>query len=411
MPLPFFPAIRRQEPRRVYLTYNAATALLNGAIFTAYNVYVVTVAHLDPLQMVLAGTALELAVFLFEVPTGVVADVYSRRLSIIVGYFIIGLGFFLTGAVPSFWPIILGQVLWGVGYTFTSGASQAWISDEIGEEAAGNLFIRTTKLEQIAGLVGVGLAIGLAYISTAAPILFGGVCYALIGVYLLLWMPEDGYHPTPAEDRTTWQRMFATFRGGLGMVRRRPALGIVLAIGFFFGLYSEGYDRLYQAHLLERFEFPGGGLPLVGWFGLLTALGMILTAGATAWLEKRSLNKPGSLALTMMVATFGIVASMATFAVTRSFALALSLIVTIRVLRHSIEPLYISWVNRRLDAQVRATVLSMSSLVDALGQVAGGPLVGLIAQRAGIQSGLLTSTFLLTPVVFLLLSQLRAREG
>lgn len=409
--LNLFPAIQKHEARRVYLTFNAATALLNGAIFTAYSVYVVTVAHLDPLQLVLAGTALELAVFIFEVPTGVVADVYSRRLSVVIGYFIIGLGFFLTGLIPSFWPIILGQVLWGLGFTFTSGASQAWISDEIGEVEAGQTFIRVTKLEQIAGLAGVALAVVLAYISTAAPIIIGGVFYGVIGLYLLFFMPENGFHPTPAEDRSNWQRMFATFRGGLGMVRQRPALGVILGVGFFFGLYSEGYDRLSQAHMLERFDFPElGGLPLVGWFGLLTAAGMILTALATAWLEKRELTQPRRLAWTMIFAAFGIVISMATFALTHSFALVLALNITIRVLRHANEPLYLGWVNHRLDPQVRATVISMSSLVDAFGQIAGGPLVGIIAQRAGIQAGLLSSTFLLTPVIFLLISQIRLNE-
>ena len=395
----------------MYLTFNAASALLHGAIFTAYSVYVVTVAHLDPLQLVLAGTALELAVFIFEVPTGVVADVYSRRLSVVIGYFIMGLGFFLTGILPSFWPIILGQVLWGLGYTFTSGASQAWISDEIGEAEAGPIFLQVTKLEQIAGLIGVALAVALAYISTAMPIILGGVMFWVVGFYLLFFMPENGFHPTPAADRSTWQQLFATFRGGLDMVRRRPALGAILGIGFFFGLYSEGYDRLSQAHMLERFTFPElGNFPLVGWFGLLSAAGMILTALATGWLQKRNLTQPRRLAWTMMFATFGIVASMATFALTHSFALVLALNIGIRVLRHSNEPLYTAWVNHRLDSQVRATVISMSSLVDALGQIAGGPLVGLLAQRAGIQTGLLSSAFLLTPVIFILIGQIRGDE-
>ena len=53
-------------------------------------VYLVQELHLSPLQLVLMGTAMEAAVFLFEIPTGVVADTYSRRLSLIVGY--VGMG-------------------------------------------------------------------------------------------------------------------------------------------------------------------------------------------------------------------------------------------------------------------------------------------------------------------------------
>ena len=53
----------------------------------------VEVAGLDPLQMVLVGTVLELSVFLFEIPTGVVADVVSRKLSVVIGHAMMGLGF------------------------------------------------------------------------------------------------------------------------------------------------------------------------------------------------------------------------------------------------------------------------------------------------------------------------------
>src|SRR5512133_3310043 len=95
----------------VYLAMEGAQALLLSMIFTASSLYQVTVAGLSPLQLVLVGTTLESSVFLFEVPTGVVADVYSRRLSIIIGVFLIGLGFLVEGTFLIFWLILLAQVL------------------------------------------------------------------------------------------------------------------------------------------------------------------------------------------------------------------------------------------------------------------------------------------------------------
>jgi DHA3 family tetracycline resistance protein-like MFS transporter len=70
---------------KVYLILQGATALFFSMVFTVNLVYQATVVHLDPLQLVLVGTLLESVVFICEVPTGVVADVYSRRLSIIIG--------------------------------------------------------------------------------------------------------------------------------------------------------------------------------------------------------------------------------------------------------------------------------------------------------------------------------------
>ena len=80
-------------------------------------VYYVKDVGLSPLQMVLVGTTLEVACFLFEVPTGIVADLYSRRLSIIIGFTLIGAGFLLQGLVPAFIAILAAQVLWGIGYS------------------------------------------------------------------------------------------------------------------------------------------------------------------------------------------------------------------------------------------------------------------------------------------------------
>ena len=96
---------------------------------------------------------------MFEVPTGIVADVYSRRLSIIIGYLLMGLGFLVEGFFPAFLPILLAQVIWGLGYTFTSGATQAWITDEVGEDDANKLFLRGTQIGLFASLIGMGAAI------------------------------------------------------------------------------------------------------------------------------------------------------------------------------------------------------------------------------------------------------------
>ncbi|MEJ2130581.1 MAG: MFS transporter, partial [Gammaproteobacteria bacterium] len=92
-------------------------------------VYMVQVAGLDPLQMVLVGTALELSAFVFEIPTGIVADVYSRKLSVIIGYALTGAGFLLLALAPRFEVILLSQVIWGLGATFISGAYPAWLAD------------------------------------------------------------------------------------------------------------------------------------------------------------------------------------------------------------------------------------------------------------------------------------------
>jgi len=144
------------DPTRMYLFIEIAASTLFPMIFVASSLYQVTTAGLSPLQLVLIGTALEVSAFVFEIPTGVIADIYSRKLSIIIGFSLMGIGFFVEGSFPAFLPILIAQAIWGLGYTFTSGASQAWISDEIGEDKANKLFLRATRVGLYASLLGMG---------------------------------------------------------------------------------------------------------------------------------------------------------------------------------------------------------------------------------------------------------------
>ena len=87
----------------------------------------------------------------------------------------------------------------------------------------------------------------------------------------MLIMPETGFHPTPREDRNTWQHMWHTFNQGVKAVRSRPRLMNIVFIGLFYGLYSEGFDRLWVKHLLDNFELPVlFGNNQVAFFAVLT---------------------------------------------------------------------------------------------------------------------------------------------
>ena len=146
----------------MYFTLSFTSSALYSLIFTVNLLYYIFIAKLNPLQLVLVGTALEASIFAFEVPTGVVADSISRRFSVIIGIFLIGLAFLVNGSWPVFWVIMLAQVIWALGYTFTSGATQAWISDEVGEENAGAAFIRAAQWDQWGGIVGTIASVFIA---------------------------------------------------------------------------------------------------------------------------------------------------------------------------------------------------------------------------------------------------------
>ncbi|MEJ2013991.1 MAG: MFS transporter [Anaerolineales bacterium] len=392
------------DATHIYLFIEIAASILFPMIFVASSLYQVTTAGLTPLQLVLIGTTLEAAAFAFEIPTGVIADVYSRKLSIIIGYALLGAGFLVEGSFPAFWPILLAQVIWGLGYTFTSGASQAWISDEIGEEGANRLFLRATRIGLYAALLGMGLAAVVGGGNVALPIRWGGLGLILVAVTLVFSMPETGFVPTPREDRTTWEHMFHTFRAGVAAVRSRPRLISILGIGLFYGLYSEGFDRLWVKHILDTFELPAlfAGSQ-VAFFSALKATATVATIAVMRAVEKRlDTSQPRAIGGAMLLVTGAISAGLLGFALSPLLGLTLAAYLLIAVLRTTAIPLYTSWVNQRLESGTRATVLSMSSQVDALGQIFGGPGVGLIAKTVSVVAAISTSGVILSPALFLI---------
>ncbi len=99
--------------------------------FVVIAVYLVSEVGLDPLELVLIGTVIEVAVFVFEIPTGVFADTYGRKLSMSSASSA-GRRLVARRARLRFIPILIAWALWGFGYTFMSGAYEAWITDEVG---------------------------------------------------------------------------------------------------------------------------------------------------------------------------------------------------------------------------------------------------------------------------------------
>ena len=338
-----------------------------------------------------------------------VADVKSRRLSIIVGYAVMGVGFLVEGSFAVFGAVALAQVLWGLGYTFTSGATEAWIADEVGEDRAGDAFMRGSQAGTVGGLVAIPFSVAVGTLSVRLPILIGGGLLIGLALFLALTMTEAGFSPAPPEARTTWGLMLKTVVNARQLTRRQPVLLVLLAIGFFYGLYSEGFDRLWTPHLLDNFDAPLAVEPVV-WFGALRAVAALLSLAATEFARRRvDVNHPAALARVLMALASLIVVALVGFGLARSFWIAIGLYWLIGTLRGVTYPLLTAWLNQRIDdPQVRATIFSVSGQVDAIGQIAGGPAVGAVG-NASIRAALVASAALLTPV--LPLYRLAMRRG
>jgi DHA3 family tetracycline resistance protein-like MFS transporter len=132
----------------------------------------------------------------------------------------------------------------------------------------------------------------------------------------------------------------------------------------------------------------------------LSMASTLLAIPVTALVEKRlDLREPRPLGRLMFWITLGISAALLAFSWAPLLGLALGAYLLIEVLRNLVDPLRSAWVNRRLDPDVRATILSLTSQVDSFGQIAGGPAIGLLASALSVPVALSASALLLTPAL------------
>ena len=348
---------------------------------------------------------MEATIFVSEIPTGVLADTYSRRASIVVSLLIQGAAIVLVGLSREPVVAIAAWGLWGFGYTFMSGAYQAWITDEVGVENVGSMFLRGTRL----GFVGSFVGLGLQFARRDAVAARRGRrrrrardrSAALRAPSL---MPETGFRRLPREERGhALTELKKTATAGGRYVKLQPLLLLVLAVWFFSGMSTEALDRLWEAHFIRDIGLPAiGSLDPVVWFVLFTLPMLPLGYFGAGMLMKRFEKAPIRPAFCGAVVGLMVLmmAGQIVFGLAGGIAVAYGALVVYRVARSLTYPLEMTWLNRQItDSSVRATVISIIGQADAIGQAGGGPASGAIGNVWGIRAALVSGALLLAPAV------------
>ena len=380
---------------------SAFEGLAIATVITTNLVYQVESVGLNALQLVLVGTVLETTVFAFEIPTGVVADVYSRRLSVVIGLAVTGAGFVLAGSIPNFDTQLVAQVVWGLGHTFVSGARTAWLADEIGAQRLPHALLRGSQAGLVGALAGAGLSVALASMDRSLPLVVGGFMYLGLAAFSALAMTERGFRPVPAHERETFRTMGRTLLQALGVLRQRRVLILVVMVPFLFGAASEVPDRLSTPFLLQTITMPRlGPFDSVAWFGLSSYVSLGLGIGLLEIVRRTvDTSKDRIVARVLMALQALYIASLTAFGLATGFPLAMAMFWVRGPLRLASGPLLSAWQNRFVDSRVRATVLSVGGQVDAVGQMIGGPALGAIALGLSLRVGFLAAAMVLLPVV------------
>ncbi|MFI6926015.1 MFS transporter [Nonomuraea spiralis] len=378
--------------------------------FTTSVVYYVDEAGLNPFQLVMLGTVLEGAYFLIQLPTGMLADLVSRRACVVAGVLVYGGGMVLQGMIPTFVNLLIAQGVLALGAALMSGAQESWVADETREAEMARVYLRASQLGSAGTIAGSLLSGLVAMMALSAPLVVAGALMAAGGVALALFMPENNFHrPERASGFGTVLRQAGSELGGqmrdsCRIGRAVPGLVFLLGMTFCFGLWSESFDRLFGAFLLEDITFPDIlGLEPAMWFSILTCATGLASMIAAGWTARRA-ERLGSGAIIGMLVLSTLVTAAGALAMglSRTFALAVAFLMVVSAARQLYGPLVDGWLVTRVDPKARATALSARDMFDSGGQIIGGPLVGAIGSVISIRAALTAGAALLVPAVLFL---------
>jgi len=429
------------RPYPLYLILECGMSFLLGISYATITVYWVISGRLNPLQLLLLGTALELSYFLFQLPTGALADLVSRRLCTLAGLFVVGLALIMESLSPAFANLIAAQVVLGLGAALNNGAQEAWVADELagqlGDDRMTGVYLRATQYGLIATVAGSLLAGLIALAGLNFPLLTGGSLICLLAIGAGVVMPENNFRPAlrqsaaglpavglpaaglpaagqsaprPVGFRQRIALVTVVARSGRTLLAAQtrathraviavPGLVLLLGMTLFTGMWSESFDRLWGAFLLRDIRFPQvGWMHPAMWFSLFACLSALLGLGSTELARRRTGRLgPDSVAGALLVLTLSIGGVVVVMSTAHAFAIAAGAYVAVSVLRPVLDPLLSGWLVSRIEPGVRATALSAKDMFDSAGQIAGGPVFGVIGTLATIRIALLAGAAALAP--------------
>jgi MFS family permease len=378
--------------QRTYLLLTLLTTLATSFIWGINTLFLLD-AGLSNVEAFSANAFFALGQVIFEVPTGVVADTRGRRFSFMLGAATLLLSTLLYLVMwqvhAPFAGWALASILLGLGFTFFSGATEAWLVDALHASGyTGSLEAVFGRAQTVGGVAMLGGSVAGGFIAQATnlgvPFLFRA---GMLGVTLVVawWFMRDlGF--TPVRGASPVRAVRNVLRGSIdGGFRNPPVRWLMLAAPFSAGV---GFYAFYamQPYLLQLY----GDKTAYGVAGLAAAMvAGAQIAGGLLSVRVRRLFKRRTDAI--LLGTAVNVVLMVLIGLTTSFAIALILL-AVWCLTFAVQgPLRQAYVNGLIPSAQRATVLSFDNLMGSAGGVVAQPALGRVADLSGYGASYLVS--------------------
>lgn len=379
---------------RITTTYYLIAGLftLAAALIWGVNTLFLLDAGLDIFQVFLANSAFTLGMVLFEIPTGVLADTVGRRASFLASVATLAITTVVYvlcarwgGGVISFAVV---SVLMGLGFTFYSGAVEAWLVDAL--QTTGfhgqldRIFARGAMISGVAMVTGTLAGGLLGDVDLAIPYLVRAVL--LVGAFAVAWiaMHDLGFSPQAMRVRQIPAGMRETLRASVQFGWRVPQVRLLMFVSFLqWGFMSWGFYawQPYFLRLLGR-----DAVWVSGAAASAIALSMIMGNAVVEWLSRFCGQRT---TLLLWAAGFEAVAAVGV-GLTHDFWLALISMVLLAAAIGVTGPVKQAYLHASIPTAQRASVISFDSMFGNGGGVVGQAGLGWLSRTRSIEQGYVT---------------------
>jgi MFS family permease len=366
--------------RRVQRTYLLLTLLatLAASFIWGVNTLFLLDAGLNNTEAFAANAFFTAGMVLFEVPTGVVADTWGRRASYLLGAFTLLastlLYLWMWQIEASLFGWAIASIAIGLGFTFFSGAVEAWLVDALAfhghTDNLEGVFAKgqsTTGVAMLSGSVAGGYVAQLT--NLGVPYLMRAVMLVLVLAVAFVMMKDLGFEPRKGQKPTNEMRRIVKASVDNGL-RNRPVRWLMLAAPFSGGVGIYVFYAM-QPYLLELF----GDETAYGIAGLAAAIvaGAQILGGFLVPVIRRMFARRTHVLLFSAGVS---VLVLAAIGLTGNFWVAIALLILWSLTLAASVPMRQAFMNGEIDSEQRATVLSFDSLMSSTGGVVAQPALG-----------------------------------
>jgi MFS family permease len=402
-----------KQVQRTYLLLTLLSTLAASFIWGINTLFLLD-AGLTNAQAFAANAFFTAGMVAFEVPTGVVADTWGRRLSYLLGATTLLLStllyLWMWHTHAPLWGWAIASILLGLGFTFFSGATEAWLVDALtfaGEKDSLQSVLARAQVVGGAAMLGGSLAGGFIAQATnlGVPYILRALTLGLTLIAAFIWMKDLGFSPHRRSGML--QEVRRILRVSIDSGWHNPPVRWLMLAGLFAGGASIYGFYALQPYLLQLYGNPHA-------FGV-AALSAAIVAG-TQMLAGLLVPHVGRLfrrrTETLIAAYLTGGVCMLGLGLTPSFLVAVFLVIIWGFSFAMAMPLRQTYINRVIPSQQRATVLSFDSLMSSVGGVVAQPVLGRVADLQGYpRSYVVSATIQAVALPFLWLARRERAES